>query len=350
MYDITVNASKTYHVYAGSCLLEKTGEYAKNAGLSGKAAIISDDMVAPLYADKVRTSLEEKGFEVCEFIFEHGEKSKNSDTFIEILNFLAQNHFSRTDTLFALGGGVTGDMTGFCAASFMRGINYVQLPTSLLAMVDSSVGGKTAIDLKYGKNLAGAFYQPEFVLCDINSLQTLPEDFFADGMAEVIKYAMIYDESIEELIVNGAKKNLEKLIARCIEIKSEVVRLDEFEGGLRKILNFGHTAGHAVEASSEYTISHGRAVAIGMHLVANALEKEGDCKQGTTQRLVKMLDICGLSHACPYSAEILADAAKSDKKASGASIDLVTVSCVGKSDYKKISMDELKRLISKGLE
>ncbi|MEE0866883.1 MAG: 3-dehydroquinate synthase [Clostridia bacterium] len=350
MYDITVNASKTYHVYADRGLLEKTGEYAKNAGLSGKAAIISDDMVAPLYGDKVRSSLEKQGFEVYEFVFEHGEKSKNSDTFIEILNFLARNHFSRKDTLFALGGGVTGDMTGFCAASFMRGINYVQLATSLLAMVDSSVGGKTAIDLKYGKNLAGAFYQPEFVLCDIDSLQTLPEEFFTDGMAEVIKYAMIYDESMESLICGGAKDNIQNLIARCIEIKSEIVHLDEFEGGLRKILNFGHTAGHGVEARSEYTISHGKAVAIGMYLVANALEKSGECALGTTKRLVTMLDICGLSHDCPYSANELAEAAKNDKKAAGASIDLVTVSRVGKSDYKKISMEELKNLISKGLE
>ena len=256
MKTVTVQASTNYSVIVGQNLLAQTGEYIIQISKPCKVAVISDSNVFPIYGNILENSLTSSGFRVCHYVFSAGESQKNSTTYLEILNFLAENTFTRSDMIIALGGGVTGDIAGFAAATYLRGIPYVQIPTSLLAMVDSSVGGKTAIDLKYGKNLAGAFYQPEFVLCDIDSLQTLPEEFFTDGMAEVIKYAMIYDESMESLICGGAKDNIQNLIARCIEIKSEIVHLDEFEGGLRKILNFGHTAGHGVEARSEYTISH----------------------------------------------------------------------------------------------
>lgn len=350
MRKITVNASKTYDVIIERGAIERIGEYAKGSGLSGKACIISDSNVAPIYMERVKSSLENNGFTVCEYVFPAGEASKNAETFIDILNFLAENHLSRKDTLFALGGGVTGDLTGFSAASYMRGIRFVQIPTSLLASVDSSVGGKTGIDLKSGKNLAGAFYQPEIVIFDPDVLDTLPEEYFADGMAEVIKYAMIRGRGIDELILEDADKNLEEIIARCIEIKRDVVSEDEFEGGVRRILNFGHTAGHAIEAEANYTLSHGRCVAVGMYIVTKAWEKRGLCKKGTCDILVNMLNRFALGTSCEYSSETLCERAKSDKKVSGNFVGLVVPDSLGECHVEKITMDEFLLVLKEGME
>ena len=349
MNEIFVDASKKYYVYVEDGLLSRVGAFSKENGLWGKAAIISDSNVAPLYMQTVKSSLEDSGFKVCTYVFESGEASKNAETFVEILNFLAENKLSRTDTVFALGGGVVGDMAGFCAATYLRGVNFVQLPTSLLAMVDSSVGGKTAIDLKCGKNLAGAFYQPKFVLCDVNALDTLPSTYYNDAMAEIIKYAFIYDASLVDAL-KADTPDIKEIITRCIKIKSEVVSKDEFEGGLRKILNFGHTVGHSVELLSDYKITHGNAVAIGMFVIANALEKRGRCKTGTTKELLWLLDKYSLPCKCAFSAESLAEKALNDKKASGDTISLVTISEIGKSGYEKIDFTTLGELIEEGLK
>lgn len=350
MRKITVNASKTYDVVIDKGLLECVGELAKSVGLGGKACIISDSNVAPLYIEKVKSSLVKEGFWVCEYVFPAGEASKTAETFIDILNFLAENHLSRKDVLFALGGGVTGDLTGFAAASYMRGIRFVQIPTSLLAAVDSSVGGKTGIDLKSGKNLAGAFYQPEMVIFDMNVLGTLPDAFFADGMAEIIKYAMIRGKGIDRLIFEGTEKNLEEIIARCVEIKRDVVNEDEFEGGVRRILNFGHTAGHAIEAEADYTLSHGRCVAVGMYLVTKAWENRGLCKAGTCDTLIKMLKMFSLETDCTYSAEALLERARSDKKAEGEKMNLVVPLSVGECEVVKIDTDEFLSVLKEGME
>lgn len=349
MRKITVNASKTYDVIIERGAIDKIGEYAKRVGIKGMACIISDSNVAPIYMDRVKKSLEGAGMEVCQYVFPAGEASKNAETFIDILNFLAENRISRKDTLFALGGGVTGDLTGFCAATYMRGIKFVQIPTSLLACVDSSVGGKTGIDLKSGKNLAGAFYQPEVVVFDPDVLDTLPDEYFADGMAEVIKYAVIRGEGIDELILEGTDKNLEEIIARCISIKRDVVNEDEFEGGVRKILNFGHTAGHAIEAEADFSLSHGKCVAVGMYIVTNAWEKRGLCKAGTCDILVKMLGLFGLGTKCVYSPETLCERAKNDKKASGNCVDLVVPDKMGECHVEKITLDEFLAVLQEGM-
>ena len=350
MRKITVNASKTYDVIIEEGILCRVGEIAKEINLSGKACIISDSNVAPLYMDRVKTSLEKSGFSVIEYVLPAGEKSKNAQTFLEILNFLARNKLSRKDTLFALGGGVVGDLSGFCAATYMRGINFVQIPTSLLACVDSSVGGKTGIDLEAGKNLVGAFYQPSAVIFDPQVLSTLPEDYFSDGMAEIIKYAMIRGRGIDTLLLEDVNSNLEEIITRCIEIKRDVVGEDEFEGGIRKILNFGHTAGHAIEAEADFTLSHGRCVAVGMYIVTKAWEKRGLCKEGTCDILKKMLDKFGLKTACPYSPEVLLERAKNDKKASGSFVDLIVPDTLGECHAEKITMDEFLRVLKEGTE
>lgn len=350
MRKITVNASKAYDVIIEKGSLDRVGEIAKELNLSGKACVISDSNVAPLYMERVKASLEKSGFSVIEYVFPAGEKSKNAEVYIEILNFLAENKLSRKDTLFALGGGVTGDLTGFCAATYMRGINFVQLPTSLLACVDSSVGGKTGIDLASGKNLAGAFYQPRAVIFDTQVLSTLPEDYFSDGMAEIIKYAIIRGKGIDTLLLEDTNGNLEEIITRCIEIKRDIVAEDEFEGGIRKILNFGHTAGHAIEAEAGFTLSHGRCVAVGMYIVTKAWEKRGLCKKGTCDILKQMLDKFNLKTSCPYSPEVLLERAKNDKKASGGFVDLIVPDSLGECHVEKITMDEFLLVLKEGME
>lgn len=350
MKKITVNASKTYDVVIERGAIDFIGEYAAKSELSGKACIVSDSNVAPIYMEKVKKSLQKSGFSVCEYVFPAGEASKTAETFVDILNFLAENHLSRKDTLFALGGGVTGDLTGFSAATYMRGIKFVQIPTSLLAAVDSSVGGKTGIDLKAGKNLAGAFYQPHLVVFDPDVLKTLPEEYFSDGMAEVIKYAMIRGRDIDRLILEDVDKNLEEIITRCIEIKRDVVTEDEFESGVRQILNFGHTAGHAIEAEADYSLSHGRCVAIGMYIVTKAWENRGLCKEGTSDILIKMLDKFSLGIKCSYSPKTLTERAKSDKKANGDSVNLVVPTSLGECDIVKISMNEFTSVLKEGME
>ena len=350
MRRITVNASTTYDIVIDKGAIDRVGEYATESGLSGKACIISDSNVAPIYMERVKNSLEESGFSVCEYVFPAGEASKNAQTFVDILNFLAENHLSRKDTLFALGGGVTGDLTGFSAATYMRGIKFVQIPTSLLAAVDSSVGGKTGIDLEAGKNLAGAFYQPRLVVFDPDVLRTLPEEYFSDGMAEVIKYAMIRGRDIDSLILEDTNKNLEEIITRCVEIKRDIVSEDEFESGVRQILNFGHTAGHAIEAEADYKLSHGRCVAIGMYIVTKAWEKRGLCKKGTCETLLKMLDKFSLEKSSPYSPQTLTERAKSDKKASGDSVNLIVPVSMGECEIVKISMNEFMSILEEGME
>ncbi len=348
MKTINVEASKNYSVYVGSGLLGCCGSFARDAKLFGKAVIISDSNVAPLYKDTVEKSLKDAGFEVISYVFKSGEASKNGATYLEIMNFLANSRITRTDTVFALGGGVTGDVAGFCAATYMRGINYVQLPTSLLAAVDSSVGGKTAIDLDAGKNLAGAFYQPRFVLCDTDCIKTLPDKYFSDGCAEIIKYAFICDKGLCDLIESGIKENLEEIISRCVSIKAKIVKEDEFEGGIRRILNFGHTVGHAAEALSDFKMGHGQAVAVGMYIVTNALEKEGAAQKGITGALLHLLDKYALPHSVPYAPKELFSKTSADKKCENGGIYIVTVQKIGDGRYEKIPMERLLDIIEKG--
>ena len=348
MITVNVSASGKYNVLIGEGILKNIGEYSKEAGLTGKALVITDDNVAPLYLNEVKKSLAKNGFEAAEYIITHGEKSKNAENYIKILNFLAENHFSRSDAVFALGGGVVGDLAGFCAACYMRGANFVQIPTTLLAAVDSSVGGKTAINLDSGKNLAGAFYQPRLVLCDITTLSTLPKIFIEDGMAEVIKYAMIKDSDLIKLLSEGINENIEAVIERCVEAKSAVVNEDEKEKGLRRILNFGHTIGHAIEKASDYSITHGHAVAAGMYIITNAWEKRGLCEKGTTEKLKELLLKYNLPFKCDFSPNELFLAAQNDKKVVHDGIYAVVVSKIGECEVVKIPLSELEKIIEEG--
>ena len=348
MITIPVNTGKPYKVKIGSNILNTVGEEMKNIGLDGKALIVSDDNVAPIYANTVRQSLIDGGFEVLEYVIPHGEESKNADSLMKILNFAAENNFSRSDTFVALGGGVAGDLCGFAAAVYMRGIHFIQLPTSLLAAVDSSVGGKTAIDLDAGKNLAGAFYQPEAVICDTDCLSTLPEEEFSNGMAEVIKYGMFRDGKILDML--NAEFDIQQIIARCVEIKADVVAADEFEKGERAFLNFGHTVAHAIEVLSNYKVPHGSAVATGIAVITKACIEKGICEKQALDVLVTLLKKYNLPCLCPYSVEDVYSATLKDKKNANGKITLVLPTAKGESTLKKCSHEELKEFITLGLK
>lgn len=344
MTTITVPASKQYDVIIGSGLLSSVGSQVAGITKGTKICVVSDSNVMPLYGAAVLRSLECSGFECCSFVIPAGEASKNGETYLALLNHLARHHFTRSDTLMALGGGVVGDLTGFAAATYLRGIAYVQVPTTLLAAVDSSVGGKTAIDLPAGKNLAGAFCQPSLVLCDTDTLNTLPEEIFRDGCAEVIKYGILYDESLfRHLEHHGLDFDREAVISRCVALKRDVVTEDEFDRGARMKLNLGHTIGHSVESCSNYTISHGSAVAIGTAIVAKA------CGCADSDRIISCLTKFGLPVGTEFHASALASAARSDKKRAGGTIHLILPRTIGHCDICPTPVEELESFIQAGL-
>ncbi|MBQ7817668.1 MAG: 3-dehydroquinate synthase [Oscillospiraceae bacterium] len=350
MKTIHVTASKEYDVKIGSGLLTSLGIELASICKVGTAAIISDSNVWPLYGEAATAALESAGYRVVNYVFPAGEARKNGATYLSILNFLAQNHITRSDCIVALGGGVVGDISGFAAATFQRGIAYIQVPTTLLAAVDSSVGGKTAIDLEAGKNLAGAFYQPRLVLCDTDLLRTLPADIFRDGCAEIIKYGILYDEMLFSTLMNdGLNFDRESVIARCVELKRDVVSRDEFDTGERQKLNLGHTIGHAVEASSNFTVSHGQAVAIGMAIVASAAAKYGICSADTQTQILSILAKYQLPSTTNHTARQLFETALSDKKRLGGSVTLVLPERIGSCILRSTPVEELEDFIKAGL-
>jgi len=353
MKTITVNASKTYDILICAGALDEAGLTIKKAAGGQTAAVVTDDNVAALYGNRLSDTLIENGYRVVRYIFANGEASKNAETYLSLLNFFAEEKLSRADVAVALGGGVTGDLAGFAAASYMRGINFVQIPTTLLAMVDSSVGGKTAINLSAGKNLAGAFYQPNVVICDVSLLSTLSPEIYKDGCAEIIKYGVIAGGELFDSLaapVNGQLENIENIIASCVKIKRDIVSEDEFEHGGRKLLNFGHTVGHAVELLSGYKISHGRAVAAGMAAETRMAVRMGLCEAGCLTDLLDMLRRYDLPAANPYEAGSIARACLSDKKRDGGGITFVFPVKIGECVLKKIPVNDLEAVIRLGLE
>ena len=334
-----------YEVLIGQEL--KVGELLANIHKACHVVVVSDDTVFNLYGDRTVKSLTEAGFKVDTFVFPHGEQSKNIHTVEDILEFSADKHLTRTDLMLALGGGVVGDITGFCAAIYARGIDFVQVPTTLLAAVDSSVGGKTAVDLKGGKNLAGAFHQPIAVYLDVDTFKTLPESTFAEGMAETIKYGLIQDGALFDLF-EGGDYSIVEICQRCIQIKADVVHVDEFDTGLRKILNFGHTPGHAIEKMSNFGITHGFAVAMGMMIMTQVSEKLGKIPQGSTDRVRKVLEAHGLPVSSEYTADQMAEASLSDKKRTGGKLGLVLLDKIGNAYIEEIPVEELAKYYSLG--
>lgn len=351
MRSVTVKTSATYEVLIGSGLLQKAGEAVKKVISPCKAAIVTDSTVVHLYEETVRKSLTEAGFSVCTFVFPTGEASKNIHTLSHLLEFLAKEEMTRTDLIVALGGGVTGDLAGFGAAVYLRGISFVQIPTTFLAAIDSSVGGKTAVDLEAGKNLAGAFYQPKLVLCDTDVLQTLPEVVFADGIAEALKYGVLGDAALFEKIARGnCRQDLEEIIETCVSMKRDVVEEDEFDTGKRQLLNLGHTFGHAIEQKSHFQMTHGHAVAIGMHLIAKAAEAKGIAEKGTAAAIAKALEQNQLPKETEFSPTEVAEGTLRDKKRRGGTISFVFPKKIGDCEIVKIPVEEVEELARTAME
>lgn len=317
---------RAYSIRIAEGLLARVGKELKKLGLAKRYGIIADQYVAGLYGGLLMDSLSEAGISAEMITFPRGESSKHLATVAGLASSLARHGFDRKDALIGLGGGVSGDIAGFLAAIYMRGIPFVQVPTTLLAQVDSSVGGKTGVDIPEGKNLVGAFYQPRAVFVDSRALLSLPDEELLNGLAEVIKYGVIYDsvffdflESRREDILGRKLAVLEEVIEKCCAIKARVVEADEREADLRRILNYGHTIGHAVEAASNFTLAHGSAVAMGMVAAANIARNKGLLAESESARIRALIESYGLPVAIPagYDHTEIIGYLKTDKKTVG---------------------------------
>lgn len=346
-------ASRDYQVCVGSDILGSVGAVTVRTAGGARAMLVSDSHVMPLYGRTVRSSLEDAGYVVCEATIPAGEQSKNMGQLADLLERIAQAGLTRDDVVVALGGGVVGDLAGFAAACYMRGCAVIQVPTSLLAMVDSSVGGKTAVDLAAGKNLAGAFWQPSAVVADVRCLRTLSPSLFRDSMGEVIKHGVLTDRelfaSLEEraLTVDDLDR-MEDVVVRNVICKRDVVAADEREAGLRQTLNLGHTIGHAIEAESGYRLGHGTCVAAGLCCMARADAALGLCGQEVADRICNVV----LAHGLPTSTSVPIDKLMSrslaDKKRHADTINVVAIRDIGSVEVQKVTLDDYRRILELG--
>lgn len=345
--ELTVNTSTPYRIVIERGGLDHLGKYTASVFTPGKkAAVICDSHVGPLYAAKVVASLRETGFDAFPVEFPAGEASKRLSTIESLYGAFAQHRLTRSDFAVALGGGVTGDMAGFAAATWLRGIPFLQIPTSLLAQIDSSIGGKTGVDIAQGKNMVGAFHQPSFVLIDPDTLSTLPNRYFSDGMGEAIKHGCIKNRALFDQIKNKDIRNdLENLIAENLKIKKAVVEQDEFDNGERMLLNFGHTFGHALEKLYHYQkLSHGEAVGIGMIMMAKCGEAAGLTEPGTAAEIEQVLKKYSLPVSDGMDVGKIVDTARLDKKSRGSTVNLVLLKKIGESFLYPVTREQLLEL------
>lgn len=347
MEKITVKASTNYDILIDKGILDISGELISKVIKKGKALVVTDDNVDRFYGKQVMHSLIDAGIEAMKFVFPHGEASKNHSTLLSIYEYMALNGYTRSDFIVALGGGVVGDTAGYAAATYMRGIDFIQIPTTVVSQADSSVGGKTAVDINGGKNLVGAFHQPRLVICDTNTLDTLTPEFFSDGMAEVIKHGMIKSAELFEILSNkDIKENIVDIMKRNVSIKGQVVENDEREKGERMLLNFGHTLGHALEKYYSFTgLTHGCAVAIGMSTFTHIAERRGMCKIGVADKLDALLEKCGLPLTDNAPLHELYKLSLRDKKHLADGMNIVICSDIGKSEVVKMSVDEYAKFL-----
>ena len=347
---ITLEGSQRSHIYIEEGLLTQGAALALQGRKAEKVCIVTDSNVAPLYLDQVEQSYAAQGVEVCRHIIPAGEEHKQLSTVSSIYQTLCTHSFTRSDLLVALGGGVVGDITGFAAATFLRGIPVVQMPTTLLSQVDSSVGGKCGVDLPQGKNLVGAFYQPSVVLIDPQVLSSLPQSTFADGMAEVIKYGCILDPQVLTMAREMKGREAKEIITRCVELKAQVVEQDEKDTGLRMILNFGHTLGHAIEKLGNFTAyTHGQGVAMGMMGALQMGKALGITPEGCQETLEPLLAQYHLPTQLPYGPEELFSALQEDKKRSGSTLRFLLLTQMGSATPHPIPLEELHALMTRAL-
>ncbi len=357
---VRVEASASYDVLIGSGLIEDAG--ALISGLCGASAavIVSDDNVFPKYGGRLRESLEAAGLRTICFTAPHGESAKTLEVYGRLLELMCEEHVRRNDIIAALGGGAVGDLAGFAAATYQRGIRFIQLPTTLLAAVDSSVGGKTAINLESGKNQAGCFLQPSLVICDTGIVRDEPEDEFRNGCAEVIKYAMIGSEEFLGKLSGSASaayetieetpvfRELDDVVATCVSMKGDIVHRDEFDRGDRMLLNYGHTLAHSAEALSGYTMPHGAAVAAGMAIMARSAAAAGLCGPEVPEATDGILAKYGLPTGLGCDPGDLAAGTLSDKKADGSTLRIIVPESIGRCRVESVSPGTLLEMISAG--
>ena len=341
---ITVQLTNTgYPIYIEDGLLNRAASYLADIWNGRRIVIISDDHVFPLYGEGLLASL--ANYECASVVLPAGEEAKSFDLLPMIYAQLIAAGISRSDLIIALGGGVIGDLTGFVAATYLRGIPFVQIPTTLLAQVDSSVGGKVAVDLPQGKNLIGAFYHPKLVLIDPQTLQTLPPRYINDGMAEVIKYGCIQDATLFQTIKNASSftnllPHIGDIIHACVDCKRQIVERDPFDKGERMMLNFGHTLGHAIEQYYSYQReSHGEAVAIGMYQITRIAEGQGLTKPGTAAILKEALESFSLPTSAGVECEQLLKGISRDKKNLNNHLNLILLKEIGKSYIQPSSLN-----------
>lgn len=345
MDTIHIQASTSYDVIIERHSLPRIGEHLQTIKPTCSVMIVTDDNVGPLYASTVLDSLEQAGFAVHTYTFPHGENEKNGHRLMDLVETLGNTKLTRKDLIIALGGGVVGDLAGFAAATYLRGIDYVQVPTSLLAAVDSSVGGKTAVNLACGKNLWGAFKQPILVFCDPETLSTLPKEEWINGCGEIIKYGFLDHPELlahlQERPLLQHPEDVDSIIAQCVRIKAHVVEVDEKESGLRATLNLGHTFGHGIEHGSAFTIPHGNAVALGLLIMAKGAVANKELDSTIISCIEQLLIAHELPTTTTISKELILEEASHDKKASGSSITIVVPTGYGTSVLKKVTFQEL---------
>ena len=354
MRTVHVNAaSKSYDVLIGKNAVLALGEEAKKVCPGAlKALIVSETNVAGLYLDTVTAQLEDAGFEVIDYVFEAGEQNKNINEIAGMWNKMAEAGFTRTDFVVGLGGGVTTDMAGFAASTFLRGIKVIQLPTSLLAMVDASVGGKTGIDIPMGKNQVGAFWQPSLVLEDTSFLKTLPDEVFTEGMGEVTKHAFIMDLALFDKLekANGNIRDdedlLEEIVFMNVSDKASVVGEDETDNGRRQTLNFGHTVGHVIERDSGFTKPHGICVAKGMGIVIDACVRAGTLEAEEAEKMKNLLKLYKLPTEDDITPEAIVEGAMNDKKKRGDTLSVILVNKIGRAEIRKMNKEEFLKILS----
>lgn len=336
---------KPYEIIIGNDIFDIIPKKIKELTKAKTVVVITDDNVDKLYSDKVLKLLGDAGFNTLKFVFVHGEANKTMVTICDILEFLAENNVTRSDVIIALGGGIVGDVSGYAAASYLRGIDFIQVPTTFLASIDSSVGGKTGVNLKSGKNLAGAFYQPRLVVCDTKTFETLPEENFKEGVSEAIKYGVICDKGLFDMLLENENTDIESIIQRCVSIKAQIVAEDEFDTGKRQLLNFGHTIGHAIEKATNFGVTHGIAVGIGMAIISKIGDSLGWSREDTHSQIIKCLENNNIPTNIDVKNEELLSAMLKDKKRNGDTINLVISEKIGNCVLKSIKVSELKDVL-----
>ena len=354
MNTITVDlTTDLYQIYVGHNLLKQAGKLIRSSTSGSKILIVTHPNLQNLYGAELLGSLETAGYSVTTALIPSGEHSKSFDSYQKLIDTLAKNRFTREDIVVAFGGGVISDLAGFVAATYMRGCALIHIPTSLLAMIDSSIGGKTAIDLPFGKNLVGAFYNPKAVIVDLELLNSIPAPLLQDSCGELSKYSVLSGSNLFNKIILARNpmqvidaSYRQELIQACVEIKKSIVEVDFKEAGSRKLLNLGHTLGHAIETLSNFELGHGSCVAVGTNMMAKACSKLGLCSCKDAEKIAQLTQSYNLPTSTSFTVEELYSTALHDKKSHTDSIDVTLIYGIGDVRIERKSFAELKQLIA----